>query len=250
MQAAVFCPPTPPSRLSTPFEYVHTPHGSVIPVVMLWHTASHGVTFLYSHGNAEDLGQILPLLDQLRTYFQVNVCCYDYTGYGLSKSAVDGKACPAPSQERVYADAEAVWEYLISLGILPENIVIYGRSLGSGPACHLASLYASHIRGLILCSPLLSCIQTQLNTTRLRKYDVFDNQSRIPSITCPVLVVHGTKDKVVPFSHGKYYEMHLPSKPFTVWVENAGHNDLMQRGCLAVRHGIAGFLRFTDADRA
>jgi len=246
LQAAVFCPPTPPTRLPEPFEYIRTAHGSLIPVLMLWHGASEGLTFLYSHGNAEDLGQIIPLLNQLRTNYQVNVCSYDYTGYGLSKNAVDGEVCPLPSQERVYSDAEAVWEYLSeTLSIQPENIVLYGRSLGSGPACHLASLHANHIRGLILCSPLLSCIQTQVNTHLLKKYDVFDNQSRIPSITCPVLVVHGTKDKVVPLSHGKYFDKHLPTKPLTVWVENAGHNDILHRGSISVRHGIAGFLRST-----
>jgi len=245
LQAAVFCPPIPPTRLSTPVEYIRTPHGSLIPVVMLWHPASNGLTFLYSHGNAEDLGQIMPLLDQLRTNYQVNVCCYDYTGYGLSRGAAEGEVSPSPSQERVYSDANTVWDYLATLAILPEDIVLYGRSLGSGPACHLASLHANQIRGLILCSPLLSCIQTQVSSNVLKKYDVFDNQSRIPNITCPVLLVHGTKDKVVPFSHGEYFDKHLPTKPLTVWVENAGHNDIMQRGSISVRHGIAGFLRST-----
>jgi len=245
LQAAVFCPPTPPTKLSVPFEYVRTPHGSFIPVLMLWHAASNGVTFLYSHGNAEDLGQIVPLLDQLRTSYKVNVCCYDYTGYGLSKSAQEGGACPPPSEERVFSDADVVFEYLSTLNILPQDIVLYGRSLGSGPACYLAALHASRIRGLILCSPLLSCIQTQVSNERLKKYDVFDNQSRIPRITCPVLVMHGTKDKVVPFSHGQHFDKHLPTKPITVWVENAGHNNILQLGSISVRHGIAKFLRST-----
>lgn len=246
LQAAVFCPPTPATRLSAPLEFIRTPHGSLIPVLMLWHTASNGLTFLYNHGNAEDLGQIIFTLDLIRTHFQVNVCCYDYTGYGFSKNVCEGEPCPSPSQERVYSDAETVWSYLTSLHILPEDIVLYGRSLGSGPACYLASLHAHHIRGLILCSPLLSCIQTQVNSNLLKKYDVFDNQSRIPRITCPSLVIHGTKDRVVPFSHGQFFAKNLPFTPLTVWVENAGHNDLQQRGSLAIRHGIAGFLRSTS----
>jgi hypothetical protein len=88
-------------------------------------------TILFSHGNAEDLGDIEPLLLRLQA-LGLDVIAYDYEGYGQSEGR--------PSEARVYADIDAVYRYLTEQrGVPSERILAYGRSLGGGPSVDLAS---------------------------------------------------------------------------------------------------------------
>ena len=88
---------------------------------------------LFSHGNAEDLGLILSYFQEAAMGLKCNVFAFDYTGYGLSTGV--------PSEEDVYADAEAAYLYLRDvLGIPWEQVILFGRSLGSAAATHIASL--------------------------------------------------------------------------------------------------------------
>lgn len=148
----------------------------------------------------------------------------DYTGYGKS----DG----SPHENHVYADIDAAFRYLLEVRRLqPEQIVLYGRSLGSGPSCYLASKTAQQgrsVAGVILQSPLLSAYRVAFNFRFTMAGDKFPNVDYAPSIRCPVFIVHGTQDEVVPFWHGQELFLALPqewrAKPF--WVEGAGHNNI------------------------
>ena len=83
-------------------------------------------TILLSHGNAEDLGDLAPLLERLRA-LGANVLAYDYEGYGLSGGA--------PSEARLYADVDLAYRYLTEQrGVPPEDVIAYGRSLGAAAA--------------------------------------------------------------------------------------------------------------------
>src|SRR5215469_4022610 len=96
-------------------------------------------TLLVSHGNAEDLGDDRYWLDDLRQA-GFSVLAYDYEGYGTS----EGK----PSEQAAYDDEDAAYEYLTStLHVTPERIIIFGKSVGSGPAVHLAA--ARKVAGLV-----------------------------------------------------------------------------------------------------
>jgi abhydrolase domain-containing protein 17 len=115
--------------------------------------------------------------------------------------------------------------------IPPEQIVLYGRSLGSGPSCYLAAKTAREGRsvgGVILQSPLLSAYRVAFDFRFTMLGDRFPNISYAPQIRCPVFIIHGTQDEVVPFWHGQELFLSLPqpwrAKPF--WVEGAGHNNI------------------------
>lgn len=89
------------------------------------------VTLLFSHGNAEDLGTIYEWFVIFSMELHVNILAYDYEGYGRTSGL--------PSEQLCYEDIDAAFDHLVlTLHQAPENIVLYGRSLGSGPSLYLA----------------------------------------------------------------------------------------------------------------
>ncbi len=172
-------------------------------------------TILFSHGNGEDLDHDYPFLQELWAS-GFNVFAYDYRGYGHSK----GK----PKEHGLYCDMDAAYTYLTQqLHVSPSHIIVLGRSLGSGPSTYLAS--TQPVGGLILESGFTSAFRTAIPFPLL-PFDQFPNLKRIPHIKCPVLVMHGTSDVVVPFSHGKKLFAAAPERKQSAWIEGAGHNDI------------------------
>uniref|UniRef100_A0A7S4W1K2 AB hydrolase-1 domain-containing protein n=1 Tax=Ditylum brightwellii TaxID=49249 RepID=A0A7S4W1K2_9STRA len=135
-----------------------------------------GTTLLYSHANAEDLGNIYPWCKFLSKALKVNVLAYDYTGYGLASGQGD------PSEENCFADIDAAYSYLrYQLQIPSHKIVLYGRSLGSGPSCYLASRLSepesedNPVGGLILHAPFMSVFRIVLESGCTLPGDKFPN---------------------------------------------------------------------------
>lgn len=114
-----------------------------------------------------------------------------------------------PSEEDCIADIDAAYKYLrTTLKIPAQNIVLYGRSLGSGPSCHLAAKTALvkgeiPVGGLILHAPFLSVFRVVLDTGCTLPGDKFPNVDVMPMVRSPVLLIHGKSDQIVPFSHSK-----------------------------------------------
>ena len=143
---------------------------------------------------------------------------YEYTGYGESNGQL-------PADVSLYDDIETVYLYLTeNLNIPPETIIAYGRSIGSGPTCYLAEKYT--LGGVILHSGLMSALRVIFNLRWTLPIDKFPNIDRVKNIDCPVFIIHGRRDEVVPFYHAE--EMYAASKvkypPY--YVENAGHNNV------------------------
>jgi hypothetical protein len=173
-------------------------------------------TILYIHGNAEDLGDIQPVLQQLRT-IGFSVFAYDYRGYGTSQ----GK----PSERNAYRDVDTAYEYLTQkLGVLPERIIIYGRSVGAGSAVELAA--RKPVAGLIMESAFTSAFRVVVPIPIL-PFDKFRNIDKIKRVKCPVLVMHGKGDEVVPFQHGQRLFSAAPEPKRSLWVDEASHNDFL-----------------------
>ena len=172
-------------------------------------------TLLVSHGNAEDLGDDRFWLEELqRAGF--SVLAYDYEGYGTS----EGK----PGEQAAYDDENAAYDYLTqTMKIATDRIIIYGRSVGSGPAVHLAARKPA--AGLILQSPFVSAFRV-LTRIPLLPFDKFPNYKDIRKVHCPVLIIHGDSDTVIPPWHGKkLYDLADEPKKF-VSISGADHNDL------------------------
>jgi abhydrolase domain-containing protein 17 len=220
----LFQPPSPTYLHPSRHFWLRTASGSNIPAFYIERPGAV-VTLLFSHGNAEDLGMIYDWFNDLARVLRCNIMAYDYTGYGKSNGS--------PTEDGCYNDIEAAYNYLINeRHILPEQIVLYGRSLGSGPSCYLAAKTATKegrsVAGLILQSPLLSAYRVAFNFRFTMAGDKFPNIDYAPNIQCPVFIIHGTQDEVVPFWHGQDLFLSVKqqwrAKPF--WVEGAGHNNI------------------------
>jgi len=187
-------------------------------IVML-HLASkaNAPLILYSHGNGEDLGHIFPHLKELQKR-GVGILAYDYPGYGRSSGQ--------PTEKGVFAAADAVYTYATKvLGIPPSQIVLYGRSLGSGPSTWLASKYP--VAGVILDGAFTSTFRV-LTRIKILPFDIFDNLPRLRASTCPYLLIHGKQDWTVPFRHAEINLRVLGSRARHFWVADAGHNNLVE----------------------
>ena len=173
-------------------------------------------TILYSHGNAEDIGDIRPNLQAIRA-IGFSVFTYDYRGYGTSEGQ--------PTVKGAYEDIDAAYAYLTqTLLVPPSRIIIYGRSVGGGPSVDLAR--REPVAGLILESTFVSAFRVVTHVP-LYPFDKFPNLNKIKQVNCPVLIIHGTDDEVIPFWHGQelFTVAEQPKRFFR--IEGARHNDVL-----------------------
>lgn len=176
-------------------------------------------TVLYFHGNGGNLSGMQPSL----TYFHqagLGALVVDYRGYGLSQGH--------PSEEGLYKDARAAYQECLRRGVSERNLIIHGQSLGGAIAVQLAS--EKPCRGLVL----ESTFTTARDMARLLygKVAALSLRTRYPSLTtvkrikCPLLVIHGDRDEMIPDSMGRSLYAAAP-QPKKLWiVEGAGHNNL------------------------
>jgi len=192
--------PHSPARFGWDFDEVllevdgHETHGWFIP-----HEVNRA-TLLFSHGNGGNLSQRLYTIQVLRN-LGVSVFAYDYGGFGKSTGDY--------SEARCYADIRAAWAYLTETrGILPEDIILFGRSLGGGPTCNFAPEVSC--AGVVLESTFTSVRDVAgdnplfaLWPARRMLRDQFPNLAMIGAIDAPLLVLHSRDDTLVPFHHGE-----------------------------------------------
>lgn len=176
-------------------------------------------TLLFLHGNA---GNISHRLNSLEIFYKLglSVLIIDYRGYGKSR----GK----PSEQGTYIDAETAWTYLSNeKNIPPENIIIFGRSLGGAIAARLAEKHPS--AALIMESSFTAISDIgkhyypYLPTSLLAriKYPSID---KISNVTSPVLIIHSHDDEIIPYQHGE--ELYEAAKEPKSFLDiNGGHND-------------------------
>ena len=153
---------------------------------------------LFCHGNA---GNISHRLDSIQIFHQLglDVFIFDYRGYGQS----EGK----PTEQGTYKDAEAAWRYLIEeRQVKPNEVIIFGRSLGGAVASWLAQ---SHTPGeLILESTFTSLpdiaagLYPYLPVRLLLRFE-YNTAEYLGRVDCPVLIVHSRDDEIMPFNHGQ-----------------------------------------------
>jgi pimeloyl-ACP methyl ester carboxylesterase len=215
-----FVPPPATYSRSDCDVWLTTSHGSYIPVKVALFPNSH-FTIIFSHANAEDLGLIFPHLAALSVAIRCSIVCYDYSGYGLASGV--------SSEQHVYADIHSVFRYVTtSMGVPHHRVVLYGRSLGSGPSVELAANEA--VAGVILQSAFTSIISVASKTKFMpvqKAVDAFCNSAKIHRVACPVLLVHGIRDSLVPISHARdlFSRCQCPFEPLYL---DAGHNDIEQ----------------------
>ncbi|SMD38921.1 hypothetical protein SAMN04488029_3945 [Reichenbachiella faecimaris] len=187
--------------------------------LLLKSDSSNGLV-LYFHGNRGHLGRWGRIADEIRTRHGYDVLAMDYRGYGKSRGE--------RSEPLLYQDAELVYDYAQELGY--DHIIIYGRSLGTAIATHLAAKRkASH---LILETPMTTLREVipTLNFLLLYKSGLkyeFNSLSRIDRISCPITIFHGMEDAVVPYELGhKLYVEASHSDKKIITIKEGKHNNL------------------------
>jgi uncharacterized protein len=161
----------------------------------------HSLWVLVCHGNAGNIS--LPLRQdwtRALTAEGVGVVSFDYRGYGASD---DGPL----DEEGLYRDARAVYDWMVGArGIDPQHIVIYGHSLGSGVASHLAANVEAAgliLEGAFTSAPDVGAMAFPWLPVRLLASQRFASIGRIDSIAMPKLFLHATDDRVIPVEFGQ-----------------------------------------------
>ena len=207
-------------RLSVPFESTCT--------LAAYEPSSKIVLFF--HGNADDISTCSSYAQWLADTHACNVLTVDYPGYGFSSGTSN------TSEENMLHTAEAVLDFAShTMKHDMSTILVFGKSLGSICAIHLASqAYALDLLGLILISPLASgarCViseKTMPSAMLIRLDQVFaPNLVRISEVECPILVVHGTNDTLVPVENTDALLAAAKARTYypPLFVA-AGHNDI------------------------
>jgi hypothetical protein len=109
---------------------------------------------------------------------------------------------------------------------VPSNCIIaLGRLLGGGVTVDLAS--RRPLGGLIIESTFVTAFRV-LTKIPLFPSDKFRNISKIKNVNCPVLVIHGEDDEVIPFWHGEKLFQQANEPKLSLWVDGAGHNNFLK----------------------
>lgn len=169
-------------------------------------------TMLMCHANAEDIGRIN--VQKLSHQYNVNVCTFDYSSFGRH-------SCRKASEENCYKDVLAVYNYLRLKNI--NNLILYGRSIGTSIASYLAyqlSLQNIYCK-LILVSPFKTVMTTMINIWT--PFDLFRTELIAPYITCPTLIINGCHDNVTDCKRSYELSQLFPNAQF-VAIQGAGHH--------------------------
>lgn len=221
-----------------------------------WHAESQRVPdrgdrrplVLFFPGNAGHRGCRLRDFELL-TQIGADVMLVDYRGYAENKGR--------PTEELLAADARAVWQHAVDqLEVPPDQIVLLGGSLGGGVATRLAHELCevgTSPAGLILRATFTSladagaALYPWLPVRRLL-VERFPSIERISHVTCPLLVVHGARDRIVPIEQGRrLFAAALPQSASGVekqFVElpDSDHNDIIHTGWDEMRAAFSAFL--------
>ena len=213
----IFRPPPPSYRPDPDILLLPVEGGPPVAAIFI-ESPGAPLTVLLSHGNAEDLGHARGRMAELAR-LGVSVLGYDYPGYGSS----EGRATEAGANRAI----EAAYRFLVEdRGVDPRRLVLYGQSVGGGPTLHLAS--CRPVAGVVLHATFTSAFRVPLRW-RLFPFDRFDNLSIIRQIDLPLLILHGTDDRVVAPWHGqRLFEEAASSHKRIAWFPGAQHNDLVR----------------------
>jgi fermentation-respiration switch protein FrsA (DUF1100 family) len=176
------------------------------------------MVLLWFHGNAGNLSHRYDMIRMLMN-IPVNILIIDYRGYGKSEGT--------PSEQGLYEDARAAWDYLTAeRGIAPGRVIIFGKSLGGVPAIDLAGRVKA--AGLIVQSSFTSA--SDVAAAILPIYPRFllrtkmDSRRKISNVSCPKLFIHSRADEVIPYELGRRLYEAAPEPKQFYEVRRAPHN--------------------------
>ena len=186
----------------------------------------------------------------------INVLLVDYRGYGDNAGS--------PTEELLSQDARTVWDYATRRGVPPEQVLLYGESLGGAVAVRLAAELCAQgtpPRGVILRSTFTSLADVAAYhfwwlPVRWALVEHYPSRDRVPHVTCPLLQIHGSEDTIVPIRFARELFAAAPpaaaggvAKEFCT-IEGVDHNDVVLSAADQVSAAIGRFLsRINQAER-
>jgi uncharacterized protein len=192
---------------------------------------------LYSHGNGDNMairvGIMKPLVER-----GLGVLLYDYRGYGHSEGR--------PEEDGTYRDGEVMLAEAVGRAGDAGKVFLMGESLGGGVSHELAVRHPE-LAGLITTSTFTSIpdmVVALLKIPALRRivHTRYDNLAKVPRITLPRLVLHGTRDELVPYRMGETLrDASTPPADFLA-VKGAGHNDIFDVDPEGAYGALFGFI--------
>ncbi len=204
-----------------------------------WYIPANNSTqaLLFFHGNAGNIshrGDTIAIFHSLG----LNILIIDYRGYGNSAGSM--------SETGAYLDAMAAWQYLVKgRNIQPENIFIFGRSLGGAVAAQLATRVQP--KGLILESTFSSVkdmadtmmpVMSRLIYFRYR----FNTADIIHQVKCPLLLIHSQDDEIVPYELGEKV-FAAANSPKYFFALQGGHNDGFMQDLRGYKKALRWFIQ-------
>ena len=196
-------------------------HGCYFPYQSIDPVGTPIGTILYSHGNGENVSQLLNWAGKMRSEYRCNVLVYDYAGYGKS----EGK----PTAPGVLDDGFAALTYLKEHEKIPiDQVIVWGFSLGGSVAVDLASKH--EVKALIVESSFTSLTDMSRAVVPFfpAEYLLWEQLSsvkKIGNVRCPVFISHGRADQTIPFSQGeRLFEAANEPKTFFIPPEGFDHH--------------------------
>ena len=195
--------------------------------LLAWHRAPSregAPSLIYFHGNGGHIGDRGP---KVRPYLDAGygVLLVSWRGYGGNPGS--------PTEDGFYNDARAAFDFLEGAGVAPGRMVVYGESIGGGPAVQLAT--ERDIGALVLESPFTSAADIAQRAywflpARYMLLDRFDSKSKIGAIDSPLFIIHGERDRVVPVDMGRSLLAGAKEPKDARFYAQADHNDLYDYG--------------------
>lgn len=217
------------AELGTTYQSVRIPVGTAGFLAAWWLPSalpeSAPAAVLYLHGNEGNLAREAGRLQALRR-LGLPILAIDYRGYGESSG-------PPPSEAQLYEDAAAAWNYLAEVrGWDATQLVIYGHSLGGAVAAELA------LRQPAACAIVLESTFTSMADMGRLRYPMFpidwllnqrfDTAQRVARLLQPIVIVHGTRDAIVPVGMAERLFAAAREPKRLLLVNSSGHEDSLQ----------------------
>ncbi|PSB04826.1 alpha/beta hydrolase [Merismopedia glauca] len=222
---------TTPATFKLPYQEIWLPvknsRGEVEKMHGWWLPSSqpNAKVLLYLHGNGLNIGANVAHANRFHK-LGFSVLLMDYRGYGRSEGGF-------PTEASVYEDAATMWDYLVNQQrISPQNIFIYGHSLGGAIAVDLAAKHPN-AAALIVESSFASIRKMVDYQPQYRFFPIdlilrnkFDSVTKVRSLKMPVLFFHGTVDTTIPYQMSEQLFAAAPEPKRLLLIPKAGHSNL------------------------
>ena len=201
-----------------------------------WSEPAQGPVILFLHGNAQEVYS-WSLVHKELAPLGCRLLLIDFHGYGKSGGE--------PHEAGLYLDGKAALEWLNRHGVEEKETIVFGKSLGGGVACEISQ--DRRFKTLILESTFTSLARVSRKLfpflpSGVPLGEAYDSMDKITRARCPVLVIHGNADELIPVGEGLGLYEAAPEPKELYLVPGAGHNDVSMVAGPAYARRIASFL--------